>query len=151
SSTLIVFELTGDFQVAIAVMVSVSLASVVADRLVTRSFFLTQLEQQGLSLADGPQGYLAATVPVMGLMRVGDDRVTGARCQDLCTKGLWLRSTATLDAALTMFDQTRDLYIPVMSSEPGRDGSEVIGALFRGDAYKAYSRALEAELREEHG
>ncbi|MEL6475916.1 MAG: chloride channel protein [Pseudomonadota bacterium] len=151
SSTLIVFELTGDFQVAIAVMVSVSLASVVADRLVARSFFLTQLEQQGLSLADGPQGYLAAQVPIIRLMRVGDDRVTGQRCQDLCTKGLWLRSTATLDAALPMFDQTRDLYIPVMSAEPGREGSEVIGALFRGDAYKAYSKALEAELREEHG
>ncbi|MEM7506282.1 MAG: chloride channel protein [Pseudomonadota bacterium] len=151
SSTLIVFELTGDFQVAIAVMVSVSLASVVADRMVARSFFLTQLERQGLKLADGPQGYLAATVPVIGLMRTGDRRMTDERCEALHDKGLWLASNATLDTALPMFDQTQDVFIPIMSAPPGREGAEVIGALFRGDAFKAYSRALEDELKEEHG
>ncbi len=39
SSTLIVFELTGDWQAGIAVMISVSLASVVASRFVARSAF----------------------------------------------------------------------------------------------------------------
>ena len=69
SSILIVFELTADWQAGIAVMISVSLASVVAGRLVQRSYFLTQLERRGLHLSDGPQGYIAATMPVVHLMR----------------------------------------------------------------------------------
>ncbi|MEM8790624.1 MAG: chloride channel protein [Pseudomonadota bacterium] len=150
STTLIVFELTGDFQVAIAVMIAVSVASIVADQMGTRSFFLTQLEKAGLMLSDGPQGYLAATVPVIGLMRVGDRRVRKAVCADLISKGLYLTSNGTLDVALPMFDQTRQIFIPIISGSPDADDPEVIGVLFRGDAYKAYSRALEASLREEH-
>ncbi|MEM9369627.1 MAG: chloride channel protein [Pseudomonadota bacterium] len=151
STTLIVFELTGDFQVAIAVMIAVSVASVVADQMVARSFFLTQLEQQGLKLADGPQGYLAAQVPVIGLMRVGDRRVTEEICKDLHAKGLCLQSSATLDTALPLFDQTKQFFIPVLSRENEKGDPEFLGALFRGDAFKAYSKALEASLKEEHG
>ncbi len=44
STTLIVFELTGDWQTGLAVMVAVSLSTAVASRLVDRSFFLTQLD-----------------------------------------------------------------------------------------------------------
>ncbi|MEM9045999.1 MAG: chloride channel protein [Pseudomonadota bacterium] len=150
STTLIVFELTGDFQVSIAVLIAVSVASIVSDQMVARSFFLTQLERKGLMLADGPQGYLAATVPVIGLMRVGDRRFEKEICQDLISKGLYLTSSGTLDVALPMFDQTREIFIPIISGDPTADDPEVIGGLFRGDAYKAYSKALEASLREEH-
>ncbi|MEM0944151.1 MAG: chloride channel protein [Pseudomonadota bacterium] len=150
SSTLIVFELTGDFQVAIAVMISVSLASVVADKMVARSFFLTQLERQGLTLSNGPQGYLAATVPIIGLMRVNDARVTPERCDELYGQGLYLSASATLQTALPMFEQTDRLFLPIVKPVEGEAGPEFLGALFRGDAFKAYSRALEAEMREEH-
>lgn len=53
STTLIVFELTGDWQTGIAVMVSVSLSSALASKLVHRSFFLTQRERRGVHLAAG--------------------------------------------------------------------------------------------------
>ncbi|MEM8843259.1 MAG: chloride channel protein, partial [Pseudomonadota bacterium] len=150
STTLIVFELTGDFQVAIAVMIAVAVASVVADKMATRSFFLTQLENQGLKLSSGPQGYLAATVPVIGLLRVSDPRATPELCHEMHQQGLSLKSSATLNTALPMFDQTREVFLPVYSSTTNADEPEFIGAIFRGDAFKAYSAALEAELREEH-
>ena len=150
STTLIVFELTGDFQVAMAVMITVSLASVVADQTGTRSFFLTQLQRKGLMLSDGPQGYLAATVSVRGLMRGGDRRANPEACGELISKGFYLSSRATLDAALPMFDQTREIFIPIVGDDPDADPPEAIGALFRGDAYRAYARKLEASLREEH-
>ncbi|MFQ5567441.1 MAG: chloride channel protein, partial [Paracoccaceae bacterium] len=89
SSTLIVFELTADWQAGIAVMISVSLASVVADRMVARSFFLTQLERRGLHLSHGPQEYIAATMPVANLMRHrgAEDGASDTACWALVERG----------------------------------------------------------------
>lgn len=152
SSTLIVFELTGDYQAAIAVMVSVSLASVVSDRMGARSFFMSQLGRRGLHLSDGPQGYLAATMKVGHLMRArGDENCApDSGCFELIEQGAALGPNETLDRALPMFEQLSGAYLPVQS-EPDENGKrELIGAIFHVDALRAYSRALEEELREEH-
>jgi CIC family chloride channel protein len=66
STTLIVFELTGDWQTGLAVMVAVSMSTALASRLVDRSFFLTQLERRNIHLAAGPQAYLLAMFRVGG-------------------------------------------------------------------------------------
>ncbi len=154
SSTLIIFELTGDYQAGIAVMVSVSLASVVSDRLISRSFFLTQLERQGLQLHVGPQGYLATTMPVIELMRPqgSDDGASETQCHTLYEQGAWLRRGDTLEKALPMFERLKGPFLPIMDTtgEDADDHPEVLGALFRTDALRAYSRRLEEELREEH-
>ncbi len=154
SSTLIVFELTGDWQAAIAVMISVSLASVVADRLVARSYFLEQLAQAGLDFAAGPQGYLKRTLLVTDLMRpVGaENAASESQCWTLHEQGAWLRRTDTLERALPMFDSYRGAFLPVMGvPAKGEAGEpELLGALFQTDAYRAYARTLEEELREEH-
>jgi len=154
STTLIVFELTGDWQAGIAVMTSVSLASVVAGRLVQRSFFLTLLERRGLSLADGPQGYIAATMPVSHVMRPSgaENGASESACQTLIEQGVFLCRGDTLEQALPMFDGLRGGFVPVVEGN-GQDGqeAELLGALFHVDALRAYTRALEEELREEHG
>jgi len=49
-----VFEMTGDWQTGLAVLVAVSLASALSARFVDRSFFLTQLQRRGIDLAVGP-------------------------------------------------------------------------------------------------
>lgn len=152
SSILIVFELTGDWQAGIAVMISVSLASVVAGRLVHRSFFLTQLERRGLHLSDGPQGYIAQTMPVVHLMRYrgAEDGAPDSACWELIAQGVALDRADTLERALPMLQRLRGSFIPVI--ETGADGQpELLGALFRVDALTAYASALEEELREEHG
>jgi CIC family chloride channel protein len=154
SSTLIVFELTADWQAGIAVMISVSLASVVADRMVARSFFLTQLERRGLHLSDGPQGYIAATMPVMHLMRHrgADDCASDTACWALVEQGAYLRRDDTLERALPMLERLPGGFLPVVDgtvSEPTTP--ELLGALFQTDALSAYTHALEDELREEHG
>ncbi|MGD1924384.1 MAG: chloride channel protein [Paracoccaceae bacterium] len=153
SSTLIVFELTGDFQTSIAVMVSVSLASVISDRFLMRSFFLTQLENRGLHLSDGPQGYLAATMEVSHLMRHrgAENCAPDSGCQELVAQGAVLRPDETLERALPMFERLSGTYLPVVEPDRG-DGQtpELLGALFHVDALRAYNRALEEELREEH-
>jgi CIC family chloride channel protein len=154
SSTLIVFELTGDWQAGIAVMITVSLASVVSGRMVARSFFLTLLERRGLHLSGGPQGYIAATMPVAHMMRHrgAEDCASDTACWALVEQGAYLRREDTLETALPIFERLRGGFLPVVDGAVGENAKpELLGALFQTDALGAYSRALEDELREEHG
>lgn len=152
STTLIVFELTGDWQTGLAVMVSVSLSTAIASRLVHRSFFLTQLERRGVHLAAGPQAYLLAMFRVSGVMR--DDDAEDAADADVCLAmiedGLFVEPSATLEAAMPLFDRSPEDFIPVAVRDPKGGPPELVGALFHIDALKIYNKALAATAAEEH-
>lgn len=153
STTLIVFELTGDWQTGLAVMVAVSLSTALSSRLVDRSFFLTQLERRGIHLAAGPQAYLLAMFTVSAVMRKPDDprAADPEMCQTLISNGIFVDQTATLEAALPLFDRTGVNVIPVLAAPPKPDTKpDIMGALFHVDALKAYNRALAATAAEEH-
>ncbi len=151
STTLIVFELTGDWQIGLAVMVSVSMSTALASRLVDRSFFLTQLERRNVHLAAGPQAYLLAMLRAGAVMRpIGDARsITADEARALIEQGLCVKASATLEAAMPYFDRDDIPCIPVIILED--DGTETpVGALYHVDALKAYNRALAATAAEEH-
>ncbi|WP_170348057.1 chloride channel protein [Ruegeria atlantica] len=151
STTMIVFELTGDWQIGIAVMVSVSMSTALASRLVDRSFFLTQLERRDVHLAAGPQAYLLAMLRTGAVMRpIGDPRsITKEKAQELIEQGLCVQASATLEAAMPYFDHDDTPCIPVVVIDDEGNESPV-GALFHIDALKAYNRALAATAAEEH-
>ncbi|MFW8636788.1 chloride channel protein [Cribrihabitans pelagius] len=150
STTLIVFELTGDWQIGLAVMVSVSMSTALASRLVHRSFFLSQLERRNIHCAAGPQAYLLALIRTGAVMRpLGSSRCASREeCAALVAEGLFLRGSGSLEAAMPVFDRAEVAFLPVLTAE--NDGSELIGALYHVDALKAYSRALAATAAEEH-
>lgn len=152
STTLIVFELTGDWQTGIAVMTSVSLSTALAGRLVQRSFFLTQLERRGLHLAPGPQAYLLTLHRVSGVMRsLGHPKAPPREVlEKLVAEGISLDRVATLEKAMPLFARAETDFIAVTATS--RDGStrELVGALYHIDALKAYNRALVATAAEEH-
>lgn len=152
STTLIVFELTGDWQTGLAVMVSVSLSTAVSSRLVDRSFFLTQLERRGIHLAAGPQAYLLAMFRVQSVMRTMDhDRAADAEtCWDMVNNGVYVLPDATLETAMPLFEAAAARFIPVVTFASEDAKPELIGALFHVDALKAYNRALAATAEEEH-
>ena len=58
STTLIVFELTGNWQVGLAVMAAVSTSTALTSKFVDKSFFLNQLTRRNLNLISGPKFYL---------------------------------------------------------------------------------------------
>ena len=151
STTLIVFELTGDWQTAMAVMVAVSMSTALASRIVDRSFFLTQIERRGIHLAAGPQAYLLAMFMVARIMRRPDDPRAAPedQCWDLINEGTYIDGTATLEAAMPIFDSTGARFIPVVTLSADAP-PELLGALFHVDALKAYNRALAATAAEEH-
>ncbi|WP_435404844.1 chloride channel protein [Mesobacterium hydrothermale] len=152
STTLIVFELTGDWQTGLAVMVSVSLSTALASRLVDRSLFLTQLERRNVHLAAGPQAYLLAMFRVQGVMRrpTDDGAADEAACVAMIEQGLYVQTTATLETALPLFDRSGVAFLPVVTLTGEDDAPVLQGALFHLDALKAYNRALAATAEEEH-
>lgn len=149
STTLIVFELTGDWQIGLAVMVAVSMSTALASRLVDRSFFLTQLEKRNIHCAAGPQAYLLALIRVGAVMRpMGDSRcATETDCLSQLEEGLFLTASATLETAMPIFERADVSFLPVVMAD---DSREIIGALYHVDALKAYNRALAATAAEEH-
>ena len=152
STTLIVFELTGDWQTGLAVMVSVSMSTAISSRLVDRSFFLTQLARRGVHLAEGPQAYLLAMFRVVQVMRPWDDPSAPdeAACLEMVEQGIFLTDNATLKQALPLFEKSGVSYLPVVRPRAAGEAPELLGALFHVDALKAYNRALAATAEEEH-
>ncbi|MCV6592976.1 MAG: chloride channel protein [Silicimonas sp.] len=152
STTLIVFELTGDWQTGLAVMVAVSMSTAIASRLVDRSYFLTQLERRDVHLSKGPQAYLLSLFRVANVMRPLDDAEAApedalwAAIED----GIWINPNATLETALPLFDKTGRPFLPVLSVGDEGTPPRIHGALFHVDALRAYNRALAATAEEEH-
>jgi CIC family chloride channel protein len=68
STTLIVFELTDDYPLTIAVMIGVVISNVVAQQFLGKSFFSWQLERAGLDLKGGFETTLLRSIMVRQLI-----------------------------------------------------------------------------------
>jgi CIC family chloride channel protein len=152
STTLIVFELTGDWQTGLAVMVAVSMSTALASNLVDRSFFLSQIERRGIHLAAGPQAYLLAMFTAANTMRTADHPRAAQedQCWDMIGEGLYIDGAATLETAIPIFEKTGVQFLPVVTLTADAAPPELMGALFHVDALRAYNRALAATAAEEH-
>ncbi len=152
STTLIVFELTGDWQTGLAVMVSVSISTALGSRLVDRSFFLTQLERRNVHVSAGPQAYLLSMFRVARVMRPKEDPLAAPDdvCWDMIADGIYVDGNATLEAAMPIFEKSSVTFIPVVTLVGENEPPELWGALFHVDALKVYNRALAATAAEEH-
>lgn len=152
STTLIVFELTGDWQTGLAVMVSVSLSSALASRMIDRSYFIGLLERRGVPIAAGPQAYLLRMFQVATIMRAAEHPRAAPPddCWRMVRDGTYLDRGATLEQAMPLFERTNAAFLPVVSIGGEGTPPELWGALFQVDALKAYNRALAATAAEEH-
>ena len=148
STTLIVFEMTGDWQTGLAVLVTVSLATALSSRYVDRSFFLTQLERRNIHVAIGPQGYLLELVRTDATMRPIDEATQAD--WDLVEKGHYVSAAGTLNTAMTVFERTRADYLPVVKVGGETAPSQIVGRLHEVDAPRAYNKALSDASEEEH-
>ena len=68
STILIIFELTGDYELTIAVMFAVVIATAVTQQVHGHSFFTWQLAQRGLSLKGGRENTLLRSIHVRDVM-----------------------------------------------------------------------------------
>lgn len=153
SSALIVFELTGDWQTGLAVLLTVATASALASRLVERSFFLTLLERKGIHIAAGPHAWLLAAMRVQGLMRPIEDEENPP--PDVLWKmveyGLHTSPQSTLEEVMPVFEKSGALYLPVIRLGGEGEAPELVGVLHRVDALSRYNAAMAEKSAEEHG
>jgi chloride channel protein, CIC family len=93
-----------------------------------------------------------AMIRVGTVMRpMGDPRcATRESCAGLIVQGMYVRVSASLDAALPIFDGADIEFLPVLAQDDAAEETEVLGALYHVDALKAYNRALAATAAEEH-
>jgi CIC family chloride channel protein len=152
STIMIIFEMTGDWQTGLAVMLAVSLSTAVAASVNHKSFFLAQLSRRNIQIAAGPQAYLLHMFQVQKIMRPMCD------CEHLDQETLWemvsnghgIRSEATLGDALPQFDGHGCEWLPIIEVNVEDGPPNIIGVLFQVDCLKAYNRALAATAKEEH-
>lgn len=152
STTLIVFELTGDWQTGLAVMVAVSISTAISARLLDRSFFLSQLERRDIHLAAGPQAYLLALYKVSAIMRANDHPRSAPKepSEAMVQNGAFVTADATLEIAMPLFEKTNSDFLPVVVFDTPEAAPRLIGSVFQVDALRAYNRALCATAAEEH-
>ncbi|WP_369840599.1 chloride channel protein [Donghicola sp. XS_ASV15] len=152
STTLIIFELTGDWHTGLAVMVAVSMSTALSSRMVAQSFFLTLLSRRNLQLAAGPQAYLLGMYGVGAIMRPLDHEHPAPfdQLEELVAEGTFVQTGQTLRDAMPIFDRTGAAFIPVVKSAFGEDGPVILGAIFQVDALRTFNRALAATAAEEH-
>ncbi|MBT9382574.1 chloride channel protein [Pseudooceanicola sp. CBS1P-1] len=156
STTLIVFELTGDWAVALNVMVTVSISTAIGSKLVDRSFFLTQLEKRGVHLARGPQEYLMDMIPLRAVMQLPEEACFPAMAglEALREEGRVIDVNARLEAVFAAFEAegTREdggaTVLPVITG--AAQEAKIVGSVRYVDALRAYSQALAATAAEEH-
>ncbi|MGD1870675.1 MAG: chloride channel protein [Neomegalonema sp.] len=152
STTLIAFELTGDYGTAIAVMVSTSVATVATQQTVNKSFFHWQLHRRDIDLAAGPQHFLLPTMKVSLYLRPrgAENGASDTAAWALVEQGVSLRADDTLEDAFPLFRNGALAFVPVVGEIEEGAGDTLIGALFYTDALRAYNRALVDAHEEEH-
>lgn len=146
STTMIVFELTGGYEMTIALLLTVSIAHGLSHAALGHSYFHWQLSQRGLSLHEGPHKEIMRRMRVSRFMTVLEPY--DAPPSDLCPiEKSWLTPEDTLEDALRAFDKAGSSRIPIVSSS---DHTMIIGLADRSTAISAFNRALIASHEEEH-
>ncbi|MEO0879043.1 MAG: chloride channel protein [Pseudomonadota bacterium] len=133
STTLIVFELTGDYTMTMSLMVAVALATLITQSLAGKSFFHWQLSRRGYDLSEGPQGVILKTIRVRDVM----DRMP--QNAPLDKDAARLEAQQSLGEAIALLERESEDGLPVV--DPGSP-EKVIGYLSRVKALAAYNRAL---------
>ncbi|MEO0400504.1 MAG: chloride channel protein [Pseudomonadota bacterium] len=133
STTLIVFEMTGDYALTVSLIVAVALATLVTQSLAGHSFFHWQLSRRGYDLSEGPQGVILQTIRVRDVMeRMPEGPPLG---EDAAR----LSSMDSLGKALAKLEKLEEPGLPVVDA---RDEARIIGYLTRVKALASYNRAL---------
>ena len=146
STTVMVFELTGGYEVTIALLLTVSIANGLANAVHGESFFHWQLSTRGLFLKAGPHKEIMRRLLVREFARPTDPE-TDELVREPDDERPWLLLTDTLEAAMRAFDRSGEARIAVVDDG---DPQKVIAYALYVDALHAFNQALIASHVEEH-
>ena len=139
STVLIAFELTGDYNVTIALLLAVAISTSLHRAFLGKSFFHWQLTTRGLFLNDGPHKYILHTLKVEQFMTpLGEDEDDFFNKEGESERP-WLPISATIEQALRSFDRTGQDRIAVIDH---RYPKIIVGWARKEQALHHYNQAL---------
>ena len=144
STTMIVFELTGGYELTIALLVVVSIANGINNAIHGHSIFHWQLESRGIFLQSGTHRHM------MRMKRVSDFHTPleeGEAPAVLEEDTVRLRPSDTIETALRAFDSSGEIKLPVVNEE---DGKTLLGWATQVHALSYFNAALMEAMDEEH-
>ena len=146
STTLIVFELTGGYEMTIALLLAVSISSGLTQAVYGQSFFHWQLTSRGIFLQAGPHKSIIRSLRVQTFMRDLPEGEEPGKFED-DGETACLKTDDTVEAALRAFDRSGCERIAVVASD---NSGRIIAWADRVDALDALNDALIAAHEEEH-
>lgn len=151
STTLICFELTGGYELAVALLLTVSISVGLSQALLGQSFFHWQLAKRGLFLQEGPHKSIMRRLTVANIMSEIKPSAVDEGGEPLRITSdsdePWLLASDTLERALRTFDRSGRTRVAVVSEH---DQTLVIGWADRMLALNAFNKALIDAHVEEH-
>ena len=145
STTVMVFELTGGFELSLALLLTVAVANGINQAILGRSFFQAQLESRGIVLHEGPHRTIMKDIRVSDIMRpLADDEPKELPEGD---RERALTTDETLESALRAFDTLGAESLPVVAPH---DRSQILGRAEQVRALRDFNRELIAASVEEH-
>ncbi|MEQ8406463.1 MAG: chloride channel protein [Oceanicaulis sp.] len=142
STTLIVFELTANYEASIALLVAVSLATVISTSVTKGSFFHKMVERHGYDLTRGDARVILQTIRARDVMTPLDKSDAKAEMDEP-----HVYEDDYLGRVIGFFSAEKIDGAPVRS----RTGDQPItGYITKADAHVAYARALQMRHEEEH-
>ena len=146
STTLIVFELTGGYELSIALLLTTAIAHGLNQAIHGHSYFQWQLEMRGLFVQAGPHRTVIRNVKVMDFMTLlPPDAEPETLDEESGTPSLL--PTDTLDTALRSFDSVGQSRLPVVDV---RDRGKIIGWAEQVKALEHFNKRLIDVSEEEH-
>ena len=142
STTLIVFELTGGYEMTIALLLTVSMANGLTFAINGRSFFHWQLATRGLFLSEGPHKEVMRKLLVgdfMTHLKAETEDPEPLELEEIEGERPRLLKSDTVEVALRVFDRAGHHEIPVVDA---RDKTKIIGHAAHVAALDAFNRAL---------
>lgn len=151
STTLIVFELTGSYEVTIALLIANAIGTALTQAVIGKSFFHWQLEERNILLQEGPHRRILMTLVVRDLMAWHDTvRPLAPRGGQAGTEPdplPLLTPGDNLGKALGLMDAHGLTAYPVVDPD---DPEIEVGEISQLRSLKAFNDALIAAAREEH-
>ena len=151
STTLIVFELTGDYEVTTALLIANAIATALTQATIGKSYFHWQLEQRDVHLHEGPHNRVLMSIHVRDVMTRFDQAhpysEDAPRLLNASPDAVRLYPYDRLNRALDLMDAHNLEHLPVCQPD---NKDTAIGRVTRVAALKALADGLIAISREEH-
>lgn len=148
STTMIVFELTGGYELTIALLLTVAISTALSQAVLGMSFFHWQLSTRGLFFSAGPHQQIANALTVKDFYSpiINDDKNHEEVKEDMSLKTTLLPDD-NIKKALRLFNHEGTNQLPVLA---GKHDLKVIGWANHIDALNAYNKALIEAHEEQH-